>query len=360
MRKSLKKITNKLMLIAIGAMLSAVSSLSFALTLKDDAPVTYTVKKNDTLWDIANMFLEQPWLWPELWRNNTQINNPHLIYPGDVLRIRYVDGEPVIELVREKSHIVLSPSSAKTVKPSPINMLPWDAIAPYVDQNEILDEDAYERLPHILGNQVGDIRFVTDDLVLSRKFGRAKDQYRIVRKQATIKNMDGEDLGIQIHHIADADMVEARAGDEWLVKVKQSNFEAKRGDRLFAGKFSSAKEMTLVAADDQRGFIVDNLHSRGLVGKYDIVILDLGKRDIKPGSVMGIYAQGPNIIDGDSPKYEGEGNVVRSVFDDGSTVEQPALKIGELVVFKTFDKASYGIITRASELVKRGAIVANP
>lgn len=355
-------ITKLRRLIALSVMIALTmwSQSLLAVTLKADAPKTYTVQKNDTLWDIANMFLDKPWLWPNLWRNNTQINNPHLIYPGDILVIRFVDGEPVLEVKREKSHIVLSPSSRKTVKPAPIAMLPWDAIAPYINQNEIITQEQYDRLPHLLGNQAGDIRFVNDDLVLSRKFGRAKDQYRIVRSQDTIEDLEGEELGVQIHHIADADMVESRAGGEWLIKVQDSNFEAKRGDRLYSGKFGGTDDMALRAADKEKGYVVGNLHSRGLLGKHDIVIIDLGKRETSAGTVMGIYAQGPTIIDGDSPKYENEGNVVKSVFDDGSTIEQPALKIGELVVFKTFDKASYGIITESHELVKNGAIVANP
>ena len=88
--------------------------------------------------------------------------------------------------------------------------------------------------------------------------------------------------------------------------------------------------------------------------------MDLGSEQVSPGTVMGLYSQGPDIIDGELPKYAGENNAMYSVFNDGSTVHQPAIKIGEIVIFKTFDKASYGIITRARELVKTGAIVANP
>ncbi len=328
--------------------------------LKSSAPKTYTVKKNDTLWDIASLFLEKPWLWPELWRKNTQITNPHLIYPGDVLTIKYVDGQPVLEVARNKKQLTLSPSTVTETKPSPINVLPWSAIEAYVDQNELIAEESYTRLPYLLGNQAGEMRFVEGDLVLSRRMGRPEDQYRVIRKQSTIKDFDGNVLGIQVHHVADATMVEDKAQEQWLVKVEQSNFEAVRGDKLYSGKFTEAEDLTLAAATDQRGRIVGNLHDHSLTGKHDVVIVDIGSDQISSGTVMGIYEQGPDIIDGESPRYSSESNIVKSVFNDGSTVKQPALKIGELIIFKTFEKASYGIITRARDRVKKGAIVANP
>lgn len=356
------KNAKKWVAIVIGLALCLGAGFANALEVKPDAPTKYVVKKNDTLWDISRMFLDKPWLWPELWRNNTQIMNPHLIYPGDVLILKIVDGEPVLEVVREKTQITLTPGTGRTVKePEPINLLPWSVIEPYIQHHEILDPGKYKILPHLLGNKNGSIRFVDEDLVMSRRSGRARDQYRVIRKQSKIKDLDGNTLGVQVHHIADATMVEDRAEGEWLIKIADSNSEAKRGDKLLYGKPKTAGDMELKAAtEEQRGFIVGNLHNYQLLGKYDVVIVDLGAEQIETGTVMGIYQQGPTIIDGDEPKYSNDGKVMLSVFDDGSTVKQPALKVGELIIFSTFGKASYGIITRASDMVRTGNIVAQP
>ena len=63
-------------------------------------PDRYVVVPGDTLWDIASMFLQDPWFWPEIWQINPQVANPHLIYPGDVLSLAYLNGQPVIQIGR--------------------------------------------------------------------------------------------------------------------------------------------------------------------------------------------------------------------------------------------------------------------
>lgn len=51
-------------------------------------PEIYTIKRGDTLWDISEHYLDNPWQWPRLWSYNPEIRNPNWIYPGDQLRLR--------------------------------------------------------------------------------------------------------------------------------------------------------------------------------------------------------------------------------------------------------------------------------
>ena len=72
------------------------------VTVKEGAPTTYIVKQGDTLWGISGIYLEKPWLWPELWDVNPQIDNPHLIYPGDELYLVWEGGKPRLRMTRGK------------------------------------------------------------------------------------------------------------------------------------------------------------------------------------------------------------------------------------------------------------------
>src|SRR5688572_1370013 len=86
----------KRLLAVAAAMLLTFAGAVISAELRADHPSTYVVQKGDTLWDIAGKFLGQPWLWPEIWQANPQVENPNRIYPGDVLSLVHVDGEPRI------------------------------------------------------------------------------------------------------------------------------------------------------------------------------------------------------------------------------------------------------------------------
>ena len=116
----------------------------------------------------------------------------------------------------------------------------------------------------------------------------------------------------------------------------------------------------LAAAESQTGYIIDDLEQHKLLGKYNVVVLDIGSDQVSAGTIMGIYSQGPKIIDGKEPKYEGETDINLNAFKKGDEITQPALKIGEVVVFKAFDTASYALITKSAKVIKRGMIVAKP
>ncbi|MEP1552871.1 LysM domain-containing protein [Paraglaciecola sp.] len=348
------------------AVLVLIPALCFAdaITVKESAPEVYVVKKGDTLWDISNMYLDQPWLWPELWRTNIHITNPHLIYPGDELRlVKNAAGEIVLEVVRDepKLEIKLSPEGKKTSKfVEPIPALPWSVIRPYVENESVMSKDDYDRYPYVLGNSDGAVRYATDSVVLSKASRRKNEDLQIVRKQNELYDMEGNFLGLQVRHVAEAKLIDTDLDKQSLIKIVDAKLEVKRADKIIPADRSLPADILLTAATEQTGFIIDDLEQHNLLGKYNVVILDLGNEEVAPGTIMGIYSQGPVIIDGPQPKYEGETAAIKSAFNIGDEINQPAFKVGEIIVFKTFEKASYALITKSAKVIRKGMIVAKP
>jgi hypothetical protein len=347
-------------------LLVLIPSYCFAdsILVKDTAPEVYIIKKGDTLWDVSNMYLDKPWQWPELWRTNIHITNPHLIYPGDELRlVKNEKDEIVLEVLREplKSEIKLSPQGTKSFKTTEaIPALPWSVIKPYIENEMIMSQEEYDRYPYILGDHEGAMRFATDHLVLGKAPRLSEENVNIVRKQNEIHDMDGNFIGLQIRHLARAKLMDADLGKQKLIKILQAKLEVKRGDKIILDVANEPDEILISAAENQTGYIIDDLEQHNLLSKFNVVVLDIGADQVSAGIVMGIYSKGPRIIDGKQPKYEGETDMIQSAFDRGNEISQPALKVGEVVIFKVFDTASYALITKSAKVIKRGMIVAKP
>ena len=179
---------------------------------RTDAPSQHVVVKGDTLWDISEAFLSDPWLWPQAWQANPEIRNPHLIYPGDVITLIYENGLPKLMRSRQshKPIVSLSPQGIKRLKPA-IDLIDWASVEPFINQDQILSNANIDSGIMVIGNPQQLTRLTSQQLIFANqappennKQNKSKDQYAVVHKQHMIYDMQGAPLGVHVKHVADA------------------------------------------------------------------------------------------------------------------------------------------------------------
>ncbi|BBT13971.1 LysM peptidoglycan-binding domain-containing protein [Pseudomonas otitidis] len=322
-----------------------------AVELKDGHPERYTVVRGDTLWDISGKFLSEPWKWPEIWHANPQIQNPHLIYPGDTLSLVYVDGQPRLVLDRGASRgtIKLSPRVRSTPMAEAIPTIPLEAINSFLLSNRIVDTpEQFEGIPYIVAGNAERVVSGAGDRVYARgKIDPAGASYGIFRQGKTYIDPDTEEfLGINADDIGGANVV-AQEGDVTTMALTRSTQEVRLGDRLFPTEERSITSTFMPSAPDRevKGLILDVPRGVSQIGQFDVVTLNKGKRDgLAEGNVLAVYKTGETVRD----RVTGE------------MVKIPDERAGLLMVFRTYDKLSYGLILAASRQLQVMDKVQNP
>ena len=314
--------------------------------LAEGHPNEYVVQVGDTLWDISAAFLRDPWFWPEIWYVNPDIENPHLIYPGDVLGLVYIDGRTRITNVRA-STFRMSPQARAPPLSEAVMSIPFEKVAAFLKAGVILEKNQAENMPYLLRTRGDHLMASAGNEVYVR--GTADDPpgtaYTVITVGQELRDPDDNQvIGFHSKKIGLATL--RRTGDPATIALNRTTQEIKMGDRLlpeiirlplnfFPRAPSTEIDGSIIAVD---GGVTQ-------IAQYQVVVINRGtNHDLAAGDVLSIFQSGETIND----RYS------------GGKVTLPDEEEGTLMIFKTYDRISYGLIMEATDAIHIFDSVRNP
>lgn len=370
----------------VAAALLTIATYGLAAEMRGNHPDTYVVKRGDTLWDIAGKFLQKPWLWPEIWQANPQIRNPHLIYPGDVISLAYLNRVAVDPGPREEA---------------PINAIPLSDVEAFLKNLSVVD--SIEGMPYVVGLEEDRLRSAQGHAIYVAGLDGARpgDRYAVVRPTQRYTRLDRTQC-CDLFHSEDLDFRGKRYmvdfANAWTNAVTPDEGSELLGYELTQlttatvsrGLVEGVEAVTLVVDDAGREIRVgDRLvpvqaqpydlqffphapkqnfeYGRARIlavadtlkhgGPRDVVALSVGARDgVDNGTVFSSWRHGSLSADRVKVGLERSEDLVGRA----SKVRLPDEYAGHILVFRTFDKVSYGLVMDGIRPVKVGHELKHP
>jgi len=310
-------------------------------TVKYETGFYYTVQKGDTLWDLSQKFSDTPWQWPEMWKENTQIANPHLIYPGQRIRLYRRRGA---QGYGEKTS-----SKDKTVadKPELTNMLEFhyagmDRVGfirkePVQSQGTIFKVEGQKKMI-----STGDLVYIRpgDDASLAK--GRKFTIYRTLKPIKARKT--NELIGIQ-HYLTGAVEITVVRPEFVLGRIVAAYRPIKIGDLLMPYYRRLPQIGMQQSPKGLEGRVIESEEHQAMFGENDIAFIDKGEQaGVRPGQLYWIYKQEKFRI---NPK------------DENETTLTPVL-LGELLVLHIEKTTATVMITDSQRAIQPGSQITTP
>lgn len=350
--------------------------------LRADAPERYTIKSGDTLWDISALFLKSPWRWPELWGMNlATIQNPHLIYPGQTLYLIKANGRatlstqaPVAEDGSGVPTVKLSPRTRiEQLSASPLTTLKNHLIEPFLSEPLIVDEATVMGAPRIVSAQDGRVLMTQGDRAYARSASsteliddttKRQQLFRVFRDAKPLKDpVTQEVLGYEAQYVGKALLARSETTQESttadgslrteivpatidIVKAKE---EMRAGDRLLPEPEPQIQSYMPRAPGNPVQARIVSVYGTAVVnaGQNQVVAINRGKLDgLENGHVLAILTDGARVVDKTDPARP--------------TLKLPDERNGLLMVFRTFDRVSYGLVLEVTNSVRVGDRLVNP
>jgi hypothetical protein len=330
-----------------------------APALRAGAPKNYTVRRGDTLWGISNMFLRDPWLWPEIWFVNPEIRNPHRIYPGDTVRLAAgSNGQTALQVVRGPSlyGARLEPMLRGAPLEAPIATVPYSVISAFLSHPGVLSREQVKAAPYVVALP-GDHQIAGsgDDVYVKKLAGELGARYSVMHVDEPLINPDnGRRLGFLAIYTGTAELT--RPGPVAKATLTASAREALEGDVLIAEDNSSSQDILphppARPISAQVIAVVDNVL---LAGQWEVVALNRGARDgLERGTVLTAEQGGARVVDR-CARIENASTCLHH-----PSLNLPSENSGTLLVFKTYDQMSYALILSEEDPIQVHDRVRNP
>lgn len=326
--------------------LTGTSFGSFAATCDflDTAPASYQVRPGDTLWDLANTFLADPWCWPQVWEGNRdQIRDPHWIYPGQNLLIDRQARRLLSDARKLLPNVQLSP----TIREDPRLPSPIPASLPLGSGGEahssLIDPVALERAPRITGFADGRRMAGRHDLVLATGDMGTHLQFDVVRASLPVHDPDSrEAIAVVSTRIGSLTLLGSKDGVHRL-RVTRSASELLAEDRLQPPQAPSPAA-SLRLGGPVAGKVAAVMAGRRWASLHDVVVLNRGARDgLSAGHLVAAVRQARIPADATAP--------------DAPATALSHETIATLVILEVSERASLARIVRARDVLSAGDLI---
>lgn len=345
--------------------------------LKPDAPERYTVQSGDTLWAIAGLYLQSPWRWPELWGLNLQdIQNPHRIYPGQVLLLDRRNGRASLRSATGDETTPADPLPTVRLSPRTRTDALSDALLPtlslsliesFLSEPLIVEADTLSTAPHIVAAEETRVLLSRGDRAYARgtaarplRLGAGQPSaYRVFREATAVKDPDsGRVLGYEAQYVGKAQLVrgeqdverqdaEGRSRSERVaatLDITHTKEEIRAGDRLLPEPQRQIPSYSPHApGPGLRDARIVSVYGSAVANasQNQVVLINRGTRDgIDSGTVLAILKNGGYKLDRADP--------------DKAMVRLPDERNGLLMVFRPFDTLSYALVMQITDSVRVG------
>jgi LysM repeat protein len=326
--------------------------------LNPTAPRSYVVKRGDTLWGLSRMFLRDPWLWPEIWYVNPQVQNPHRIYPGDTLTLAQgSDGKTQLQVTRGPlARLQPMLRSSGLDDTGPVATIPYDAIHAFLTRPGLISKAEIKRAPYVLAIRDGHlVAGIDHDIYVKKLAAAAGERFTVVHVTQPLRDPDG---GGQLGYMAVyAGTVQvSRAGDPATANIAESGREILRGDVLVpVTQLDTQNIVPHAPAHKISGHVIGVVDGVSMVGQYQVVAINRGtSQGVEVGHVLRVRDTDQRVND-QCAHINGSGTCFK-----WRDTPLPAEDAGTLLVFKTLDRMSYALVVAESNPIRLHDRVGNP